>query len=76
MSKETKTTPYEQAIAAICFGVFFIGIGVFMMITSSDLGQPMGRIGLPGWAIVGLLWISGLGALITGLVKLLRGVRP
>lgn len=76
MSRAPQTTPYEQAVAAICFGVFFIGVGTLMALTSPDLGESIGRAGLPAWVIVGLLWICGAGAIVAGLVKLIRGARP
>jgi hypothetical protein len=47
-----------------------------MRFTSHDLGEPMGRVGLPGWALVGLLWISGAGAIGVGVIRLLGGARP
>jgi hypothetical protein len=76
VSKAPQATPYEEAIIAICLGLFFIGIGLFMRFTSHDLGEPMGRVGLPGWALVGLLWISGAGAVGVGVIRLLKGARP
>lgn len=56
MSKAPQVTPYEEAVIALFLGVLFTGIDLSRRFTGLDLGEPMGRVGLPGWALVGPLW--------------------
>lgn len=74
--KGPEETPYERAAVTICLGASFIVVGIVMAFLSPDLGEPLGRVGLPAWAIIGLLWISGAAAVVAGVVALIRGARP
>ena len=74
--KGPEETPYERAAVVVCLGVSLIVVGVVMAFLSPDLGEPLGRAGVPAWAVIGLLWISGAGALVAGVVALVRGARP
>lgn len=65
-----KATRYEDAVAVLCFGVFFVAAAAFIAWSAPDLGEPLARSGLPLWAFVGLLALAGAAMVLGGAVAL------
>lgn len=68
-----KVTEYEGSAGLLCFGVFLIGLAVFIWFKAPDLGETLARSGLPMWAFIALLALAGVGMIVLGGVKLLLG---
>jgi hypothetical protein len=68
-----KVTKYEESVGLLCFGVFLIGLAVFIWFRAPDLGETFARSGLPMWAFIALLALAGVGMIVLGGVKLLLG---
>ena len=68
-----KVTKYEDSAGLLCFGVFLIGLAVFIWFRAPDLGETLARSGLPVWGLIALLAFAGGGMVIVGGVKLLLG---
>ena len=68
-----KATRYEDAMAVLCSGVFFVAAAAFVAYSAPDLGEPLARSGLPLWAFVGLLALAGTAMAIGGAVALVVG---
>lgn len=68
-----KVTKYEDSVGLLCFGVFLIGLAVFIWFRAPDLGETLARSGLPMWALIALLALAGVGMIVLGGLKLLLG---
>lgn len=50
-----------------------MGLDAFISYRAADLGETLARSGLPMWAFVGLLALTGIAMVALGGIKLLLG---